>query len=235
MATERQHFLIFCIRSRNLSNLKLHYPKWHTIAHSIQTRSLRRFIPTYYWRCCSRADSAPDSQSQRGYTFTEASKTLVITDHDTQKNGKPSSSSSSAPPMQSQQVHSQAQQAAHSQQYSKPAPPLPMDRRNSPQTQPPANYGYGASPPSSHGYNSPPPGSYGARPQSGQGGRQQPMSRPPPSPAPPNGADPALWPLFKAVDKDGRSESHLPPPDLVKLYSFIANVALLRRNVVPNS
>jgi Ca2+-binding EF-hand superfamily protein len=29
------------------------------------------------------------------------------------------------------------------------------------------------------------------------------MSKPPPSPAPPNGADPALWPLFKAVDKDG--------------------------------
>lgn len=31
------------------------------------------------------------------------------------------------------------------------------------------------------------------------------MSRPPPSPAPP-GADPALWPLFKAVDKDNSGQ-----------------------------
>lgn len=53
--------------------------------------------------------------------------------------------------------------------------------------QPPANYGYGTT--------SPPPGSYG--------GRGGPISRPPPTPAPPAGADPALWPLFKAVDKDG--------------------------------
>lgn len=45
-------------------------------------------------------------------------------------------------------------------------------------------------------------GAYG-RPPPGNN-RPPPASRPPPTPAPPNGADPALWPLFKAVDKDGK-------------------------------
>lgn len=38
------------------------------------------------------------------------------------------------------------------------------------------------------------------------------MSRPPASPAPPAGADPALWPLFKAVDKSGNG--HLTEKEL---------------------
>jgi Ca2+-binding EF-hand superfamily protein len=41
------------------------------------------------------------------------------------------------------------------------------------------------------------------------------MSRPPASPAPPSGADPALWPLFKAVDKDGNAEFCPPQPSSV--------------------
>ena len=120
----------------------------------------------------------------------------------TQKHGNSSSSYSSPPP-------NQGQQAAHSQQYgNKPAPPLPANHqpaghRFSPTIQPPGNYGYGSTPPN-HGYTSPPPGSFPNRPPSGSRS-QQPISRPPPSPAPPNGADPALWPLFKAVDKDGEN------------------------------
>lgn len=91
-----------------------------------------------------------------------------------------------------------------SQYSNKPPPPLPTNnqpmRRPSPQQ--PVQYGYGQSP-QNHGYSSPPPGSYGSRPQQHPPSRQQPMSRPPPSPSPGNGRDPALLPLFKAVDKDG--------------------------------
>ncbi|EPE27206.1 EF-hand [Glarea lozoyensis ATCC 20868] len=144
-------------------------------------------------------------------------------------------SHSQTPPLQhhnshhAQQHHSAAQEAAYAQQYgNRPQPSLPRPdqrqqgrdpRRLSPQMQPSANYGYGGSPPaSSHG-------GYGGQSQStsasgyaaasGHGRpppaqqRPPPVSRPPPSPAPPNGADPALWPLFKAVDKDGRD----PSPD----------------------
>ncbi|TVY87938.1 Programmed cell death protein [Lachnellula willkommii] len=114
--------------------------------------------------------------------------------------------------------HTQAQQLAH-QQYNKPQPllptqnrkssqpPVPGGQRLSPQMPPQGNYGYGSSPPaSSHGYASPPPASYGSRPPPAQQ-RPPPMSRPPPSPAPPSGGgDPALWPLFKAVDKDGSGQ-----------------------------
>lgn len=32
------------------------------------------------------------------------------------------------------------------------------------------------------------------------------VNRPPPTPAPPQGADPTLYPLFKAVDKDGSGQ-----------------------------
>ncbi|TGO17759.1 hypothetical protein BTUL_0015g00950 [Botrytis tulipae] len=106
-------------------------------------------------------------------------------------------------------IHSQAQQAMHGAQYeNRPPPSLPQTinpnghrpsdaRRLSPQMHPPGNYG--ASPPG-RGYASPPPGQF-------QPGRVAPQarpaqqSRPPPTPAPP-GADPQLWPLFQAVDKD---------------------------------
>ncbi|KAL7269296.1 hypothetical protein RUND412_008053, partial [Rhizina undulata] len=56
-------------------------------------------------------------------------------------------------------------------------------------------------PPRPNPYASPPPGAYGQRPP--------PMSRPPPTPAPPiqgQGIDPALFALFKAVDKDGSGQ-----------------------------
>ncbi|TEY40699.1 hypothetical protein BOTCAL_0427g00120 [Botryotinia calthae] len=106
-------------------------------------------------------------------------------------------------------IHSQAQQAMHGAQYeNRPPPSLPQTvnpigrrpsdgRRLSPQMHPPGNYG--ASPPG-RGYASPPPGQFQAgriAPQT----RPMQQSRPPPSPAPP-GADPHLWPLFQAVDKD---------------------------------
>ncbi|KAH8648965.1 hypothetical protein BGZ60DRAFT_422699 [Tricladium varicosporioides] len=147
-----------------------------------------------------------------------------------ERKGSNTSPSHNPPPPQQSNYHQQhhspspnaAQQAAYNQSYNKPPPPLPRPdqhrpdprydqrpsggKRLSPQMQPPANYGYGASPPSSsHGYTSPPPGAYNSRPpQNNQ--RPPPLSRPPPSPAPPNGADPALWPLFKAVDKDGSGQ-----------------------------
>ncbi|KAA8570303.1 hypothetical protein MFRU_005g03870 [Monilinia fructicola] len=103
-------------------------------------------------------------------------------------------------------VHSQAQQAMYNAQYEKRPSPVqtahpndrrPDGRRLSPQMHPPANYG--VSPPN-RGYASPPPGQF-------QAGRVAPQtrpaqfSRPTHSPAPP-GADPQLWPLFQAVDKD---------------------------------
>ncbi|RDW67844.1 hypothetical protein BP6252_09240 [Coleophoma cylindrospora] len=105
---------------------------------------------------------------------------------------------------------SPSQRPPTSSQYSnKPAPPLPNTHaqpamgRLSPQVPPPQNYGYSShASPTSHGYNSPPGGNYGApRPQPQQH-RPQPVSRPPPSPAPGDHRDPALLPLFKAVDKD---------------------------------
>ncbi|APA09018.1 hypothetical protein sscle_04g037880 [Sclerotinia sclerotiorum 1980 UF-70] len=102
-------------------------------------------------------------------------------------------------------VHSQAQQAMHNAQYENRPPPQnihpdgrrPDGRRFSPQMHPPGNYG--VSPPN-RGYATPPPAQF-------QAGRVAPQTRPvqqtrpTTSPAPP-GADPQLWPLFKAVDKD---------------------------------
>ncbi|KAI9053671.1 hypothetical protein LZ554_002625 [Drepanopeziza brunnea f. sp. 'monogermtubi'] len=121
-------------------------------------------------------------------------------------------SSSTTPHIQAQQPHPtsyaalQKQQQQQQAQYSKPAPPIPAghQRRQSSGMQP-ANHGsYGPPPPKpSYGYSSPPPSTnYGGRPAPVQN-KPPPMSRPPPTPAPTNGADPALWPLFKAVDKDG--------------------------------
>ncbi|KAM3089169.1 hypothetical protein ACMFMG_000781 [Clarireedia jacksonii] len=107
---------------------------------------------------------------------------------------------SSAPPPTSTPTHSQAQQAMHSQYEGRHTPSQDPygGRRLSPQNPPSANYGY-ASPPPGRSHASPPPGQYGnGRPAQG---RPPPSSRPPPTPAPP-GADPQLWPLFKAVDKN---------------------------------
>lgn len=67
----------------------------------------------------------------------------------------------------------------------------------------PGHGSYGSPQQNNYGFTSPPPQNYG-RPAPVQN-RPAPMSRPPPSPAPPNGADPALWPLFKAVDKNSTS------------------------------
>ena len=64
------------------------------------------------------------------------------------------------------------------------------------------------SPPPGNQFQSPPPGGFQSPPPPGgqfQGGfgQRPPVSRPPPTPAPMQGADPTLFPLFKAVDKDG--------------------------------
>ncbi|KAF4627363.1 hypothetical protein G7Y89_g10794 [Cudoniella acicularis] len=117
-----------------------------------------------------------------------------------------------------QSDHRQPDQRHSDQRYSdqRPSDNYPGGRRLSPQTQPPSkyghsssssgsNHGYASPPPSNHGYTSPPPGAYNSRPPQAQA-RPPHVSRPPPSPAPPNGADPALWPLFKAVDKDGSGQ-----------------------------
>ena len=118
----------------------------------------------------------------------------------------------------------QAPQGNHAQQYSnnKPQPPLPSGggqygnqpsgqpgRRLSPQSQPPTNYNCVSSPPPSYGFQSPPPVNYGNRPPSAQSGSHQ-SPRLSPSPVPSTNADPALWPLFKAVDKSGRHPNHSP-------------------------
>ncbi|RPA96176.1 EF-hand [Choiromyces venosus 120613-1] len=55
-------------------------------------------------------------------------------------------------------------------------------------------------------YQSPPPGQFGGPPPGQFGQRSPPVSRPPPTPAPPQGVDPTLFPLFKAVDKDGSGQ-----------------------------
>ncbi|KAF2403882.1 EF-hand [Trichodelitschia bisporula] len=61
------------------------------------------------------------------------------------------------------------------------------------QSPPPQSYGYGRG-----GGGAPPPGGHGRPPVS---------NRPPPTPAPKDGNDrEALWPLFRAVDKDGSGQ-----------------------------
>jgi hypothetical protein len=119
---------------------------------------------------------------------------------------------SGPPPNHSHQGGYSQQQQQQQQQHggSKPQPPLPS-RTLSPQTQPPAtSYAYSASPPNSYGFQSPPPPvNYGNRPPSGQ---SRPAASPSPrlspghSPGTPaqGAVDPALWPLFKAVDKSGK-------------------------------
>ncbi|KAL8904068.1 MAG: hypothetical protein Q9171_007177 [Xanthocarpia ochracea] len=82
-------------------------------------------------------------------------------------------------------------QQLNSQYGSRPPPP------NVPPAQP---YNYqGSPPPQNYGFNPPPP----------HHGRSPPISRPPPTPAPPSAGsnhDAALFPLFKAVDKSGTGQ-----------------------------
>ncbi|TAQ90487.1 hypothetical protein B7494_g1153 [Chlorociboria aeruginascens] len=144
--------------------------------------------------------------------FAEPEKKGSNSNNSTQSPMSPAPSQGFAQPPQ----HSLAQQATYNQQYgNRPPPPLPKTSpqppdpyssgRPSPQMQPPANYGYGTSPPNPHRYSSPPVPTNYSGPQNVQD-RPQATSRPPPSPAPASGADPALFPLFKAVDKDGSGQ-----------------------------
>lgn len=86
------------------------------------------------------------------------------------------------PPRQQQQQHGPPYQDQRFQNYNKPQSP-----RYSPHAQQNA---------------------YAAPPQAGTayGQRPPPVSRVPPTPAPAQGADPTLAPLFKAVDKDGSGQ-----------------------------
>jgi hypothetical protein len=133
---------------------------------------------------------------------------------------QPYNTNNSQPP-----PHQAPQGSNYPQQYSsnKPQPPLPTSdvyygnqqggqpgRRLTPQSQPPTNHGYSTSPPPSHGLQSPPTVNHANRPPSGQA-RPHASPRLPPSPSPPGNVDPALWPLFKAVDKSGKSQ-HTPYP-----------------------
>lgn len=79
--------------------------------------------------------------------------------------------------------------AGHSPRYDSRPDPRADQRYNDYGSPPPQNYGYGRGGP-------PPHQSHGRPPVS---------NRPPPTPAPPRDANDrdALWPLFKAVDKDG--------------------------------
>ncbi|OWP06988.1 hypothetical protein B2J93_7722 [Marssonina coronariae] len=145
-----------------------------------------------------------------------------------ERKGSNNSPASSAKPQQPHPTsYAALQQQQHQQQtqYTKPAPPLPADHRRSSSGMQSSKYGYGApqhqqgtpqhqQQQQNYGYASPPPGSNygnGPRPAPAQN-RPPPASRPPQSPAPSNGADPAMWPLFKAVDKDGTG--HLSEKEL---------------------
>ncbi|KAI5840599.1 hypothetical protein BZA05DRAFT_460597 [Tricharina praecox] len=67
--------------------------------------------------------------------------------------------------------------------------------------------GYSQAPPHNQFASPPPPNAFASPPPpQGYGQRPPPVSRPPPTPAPPGGPDPALFPLFKAVDKDGSGQ-----------------------------
>lgn len=84
----------------------------------------------------------------------------------------------------------------------KPMSPRPDPYRQQQQQQ---HQNFNQAPPRPHQqqYQSPPPGAYSSPPPGQYGQRPPPVSRPPPTPAPGPGVDPALFPLFKAVDKDG--------------------------------
>lgn len=99
-----------------------------------------------------------------------------------------------------------AQPASSSRYETKPVPPRPeqLPHRGSDARADSRRLSPGHSPHGNYGATSPPP-TGGPRPN--MNNRPPPVSRPPPSPAPVDGAaDPTLLPLFRAVDKAGKSE-----------------------------
>ncbi|KAI4090524.1 MAG: hypothetical protein LQ344_004665 [Seirophora lacunosa] len=109
-----------------------------------------------------------------------------------------------------QNTQQQPYQNTQQQPYqNKPQPPMPqpVQQLNTqyasrpPQTNTPTNtYNYAGSPPSqNYGFGPPPKQHHG---------RSPPLSRPPPTPAPPtqSSQDASLFPLFKAVDKTGTGQ-----------------------------
>lgn len=96
----------------------------------------------------------------------------------------------------------------------KPMSPHP-DYRQQQQQQQHQNFNQGPPRPHQQQFQSPPPGAYSSPPPGQYGQRPPPVSRPPPTPAPGPGVDPALFPLFKAVDKDGGYY-----PDLLYILEF---------------
>lgn len=105
--------------------------------------------------------------------------------------------------------------AASNRYESKPPPPLPQHQQHQQNARPHQNsdprrlqansYGHPASSPMS-----PPPQAQGPRPTTHN--RPPAASRPPPSPAPQDGTDPTLLPLFRAVDKDSKLDPKLSLP-----------------------
>ncbi|KAI5786358.1 hypothetical protein DFH27DRAFT_487189 [Peziza echinospora] len=86
--------------------------------------------------------------------------------------------------------------------------PPQQQQQNYGRPQPPMNQQYQGQgyhqqgPPPQQTFTPPPQHGYG-HPQQMQPPQRAQTSRPPPTPAPPQGVDPTLYPLFKAVDKDG--------------------------------
>ncbi|KAL8647839.1 MAG: hypothetical protein Q9210_005319, partial [Variospora velana] len=115
-----------------------------------------------------------------------------------------------APPLHRPASHSNPQPYSQQQPYQiKPQPPMPQPVQQ-------LNSQYASRPPQPnvpsniHNYGgSPPPQNYGFGPPPQQNhGRPPPLSRPPPTPAPPtqSSQDASLFPLFKAVDKTGTGQ-----------------------------
>ncbi|KAI9784106.1 MAG: hypothetical protein M1839_002610 [Geoglossum umbratile] len=120
----------------------------------------------------------------------------------------------------------QYQQGAPS--YGKPQPAPPRQPQQGGYGDGPGGYGsgeggYGGGPGGGRGYGggpggpsrrynqgmaSPPPQNYGGGPPPAGFSQNRPPldSRPPRTPGPPQGTDPALFPLFKSVDKDGTGQ-----------------------------
>ncbi|KAF8469625.1 hypothetical protein BDZ91DRAFT_59893 [Kalaharituber pfeilii] len=105
-------------------------------------------------------------------------------------------------------IHAEPDQAAQILAGGGGRPPPPQQQQH-PQQQNygrPMNQGYNNNP---HGYHQTPPPQQTFSPPPPQGYGQSPRpvnSRAPPTPAPPQGVDPTLFPLFKAVDKDGSGQ-----------------------------
>ncbi|KAL8990359.1 MAG: hypothetical protein Q9177_000969 [Variospora cf. flavescens] len=114
------------------------------------------------------------------------------------------------PPLNRPASHSNPQPYSQQQPYQyKPQPPMPqpVQQLNSQYASRPSQPN---APSNIHIYGgSPPPQNYGFGPQPQQKhGRSPPLSRPPPTPAPPtqSSQDASLFPLFKAVDKTGTGQ-----------------------------